>query len=283
MSESGFTKISLGNGSEGVDHMIGLPAAQTSRFIQQLLSYFSTSTGIEIFVIPWDQLLYPCVVEVCRLGSETVRESRLHLSVDLMKKRIFCGHLAKELRKRLVKCFVWSVALHGTETWTLRRSKEKRIETFEIWTWSGMERVKWTDRIKNEAVLKRVGEERMMLKLIRKRKRNWFDLTTNGGRAKSAVTGRLRAHLLPGACAVGSGERVTAAEQRDIRMIGEWTRAEISRSRTLQKLWFGYKGEDASLVSHSEFECSGPQLEDLSSKFSGSSLKVWGSRFCERE
>ncbi|KAJ4449703.1 hypothetical protein ANN_01107 [Periplaneta americana] len=37
-----------------------------------------------------------------------------------------------------------------------------------------MERVNWTDRIRNEAVLERVGEERMMLKLIRKRKRNWL-------------------------------------------------------------------------------------------------------------
>ncbi|KAJ4451284.1 hypothetical protein ANN_02745 [Periplaneta americana] len=30
-----------------------------------------------------------------------------------------------------------------------------------------------------------------------------------------------------------------------------------------------------------EIECSGPQLRDLSSKFSGLSLKVWGSRYCE--
>ncbi|KAJ4444950.1 hypothetical protein ANN_06749 [Periplaneta americana] len=80
----------------------------------------------------------------------------------------------KELRKGLVKCFVWSVALYGAETWTLRRSEEKRIEAFELWIWRRMERVKWTHRIKNEAVLERVVEERMMLKLIRKRKRNWL-------------------------------------------------------------------------------------------------------------
>ena len=35
-----------------------------------------------------------------------------------------------------------------------------------------MERVKLTDKIKNAAVLERVGEERIMLELIRKRKRN---------------------------------------------------------------------------------------------------------------
>ena len=35
------------------------------------------------------------------------------------KRNIFCGPLEKELRKTLVKCFVWSVALYGAETCTL--------------------------------------------------------------------------------------------------------------------------------------------------------------------
>ena len=35
------------------------------------------------------------------------------------KRSIFCGPLEKELSKRLVKYFVWSVALYGAETWTL--------------------------------------------------------------------------------------------------------------------------------------------------------------------
>ncbi|KAJ4438600.1 hypothetical protein ANN_14547 [Periplaneta americana] len=84
------------------------------------------------------------------------------------EKSIFCGPLEKELRKRLVKSFIWSVALYGAETWTLRRSEEKRIEAFEMLIWRRMERVKWTERVRNEAVLKRVGEERMILKLIKK-------------------------------------------------------------------------------------------------------------------
>ena len=35
------------------------------------------------------------------------------------KRNIFYGPLEKELRKKLVKCFVWSVALYNAETWTL--------------------------------------------------------------------------------------------------------------------------------------------------------------------
>ena len=64
------------------------------------------------------------------------------------KRSIFCGPLEKELRKRLVKCFVWSVVLYGAETWTLRRNEEKQVGEFEMWVWRRMECVKWTDKKK---------------------------------------------------------------------------------------------------------------------------------------
>ncbi|KAJ4450707.1 hypothetical protein ANN_02136 [Periplaneta americana] len=56
------------------------------------------------------------------------------------KRSIICESLEKELRKSLVKCFVWSVALYGAETWTLRPSEEKRLEAFEMWIWRRIRR-----------------------------------------------------------------------------------------------------------------------------------------------
>ena len=64
--------------------------------------------------------------------------------------------------------------MYGAETWTLRRNEYKLLETFEIWIWRRMERVKWTDKIKNAVGLERVGEGRIMVELIKKRKRNWL-------------------------------------------------------------------------------------------------------------
>ena len=78
--------------------------------------------------------------------------------------------LEKELRKRLVKCFVWSVALYCAKTFTLQRSEQKRLEAFETWIWRRMERVKCTDKIENTVVQERVGDGRIMLELIKKRK-----------------------------------------------------------------------------------------------------------------
>jgi len=39
------------------------------------------------------------------------------------KRALFTSTLDLKLRKKLVKCYSWSIALHGTETWTLRGKK----------------------------------------------------------------------------------------------------------------------------------------------------------------
>ena len=90
------------------------------------------------------------------------------------KRNIICGPLEKELRKMLVKCFVWNIASYGAETWTLRRNERKRLEALEMLIiWRRMERVQLTDKIKNAVVLERVEEGRIKLELI-KRKINWL-------------------------------------------------------------------------------------------------------------
>jgi hypothetical protein len=36
------------------------------------------------------------------------------------KKNLFTSKLDLNLRKKVVKCYIWSVALYGAETWTLQ-------------------------------------------------------------------------------------------------------------------------------------------------------------------
>jgi hypothetical protein len=44
------------------------------------------------------------------------------------KKRVlFTGKMDLELRKKLVKSYVWSVALYGAETWTFRAAYQKHL------------------------------------------------------------------------------------------------------------------------------------------------------------
>ena len=56
-----------------------------------------------------------------------------------------------------------SRALHGPETWTLRKLEQKYLESFEMWSWRRMENVKWTKNVTNEEVLEGIGGKRTLL------------------------------------------------------------------------------------------------------------------------
>ena len=73
-----------------------------------------------------------------------------------------------------MKCYVWSIALYGAETWTLRAVDQKHLESFELWCWRKMEKISWTDQVGNDEVFLRVKEQRNILYEIRKRKANWI-------------------------------------------------------------------------------------------------------------
>jgi hypothetical protein len=49
------------------------------------------------------------------------------------KRALFTCKLELELGKELVKCYIWSIALYGAETWTLRAVDQKHLQSFEIW------------------------------------------------------------------------------------------------------------------------------------------------------
>jgi hypothetical protein len=75
----------------------------------------------------------------------------------------------KELRKKLVKCYIWGRVLYGDVNWTLRAVDQKHLESFEMWCWRRMDRISWTDHVRNEEMLRRVKEQRNILHEITKR------------------------------------------------------------------------------------------------------------------
>jgi hypothetical protein len=88
------------------------------------------------------------------------------------RRRIY-QQMGLKLTKKLVKCYIWGMALHGAETWTLRAADQKYLESIEMWCWRRME-ISWTDHVRNEEELLRVNEQRNILHEIRKRKANWI-------------------------------------------------------------------------------------------------------------
>jgi hypothetical protein len=68
------------------------------------------------------------------------------------------------------------VALYGAVTWTLREFEHKYLGSFKGWCWRRMERIRWTDRVRNEEVLglHRVSVERNILHAIKTRTGGWI-------------------------------------------------------------------------------------------------------------
>ena len=83
--------------------------------------------------------------------------------VFVEKKKLFIGKMNLALKKRIMKCLVWSVALYAAETWMLMQTDRRRLEAFEMWIWRRMEKISWLDKVTNKEVLRRVDEDRQIL------------------------------------------------------------------------------------------------------------------------
>jgi hypothetical protein len=98
-----------------------------------------------------------------RLGSKKTSDARSKREIKSQdcrgkktafnrKKTLFSSKLKVNLRKELVKCYMWSIALYGAEAWTLQKVDQKYLESFEMWCWRRMEKMSWTDHVRNEEV-----------------------------------------------------------------------------------------------------------------------------------
>ena len=115
------------------------------------------------------------------------------------KREILSGGMGYDLRKRLIKCLIWSVATYGAETWILSKDTIRRLESFEMWCWRKILKVRWIDRKTNNWLLKEAGEKRSLIHSIRKRKHEWLGhVLRHDGLLKVAIEGKLDGKRGPG-------------------------------------------------------------------------------------
>ena len=64
---------------------------------------------------------------------------------------------------------VFLVVIYGCESWTIKKSEHRRIDSIELWCWRRVLRVPWTARRSNQSILKEINTvgslEGLMLKL----------------------------------------------------------------------------------------------------------------------
>jgi hypothetical protein len=166
-------------------------------------------------------------------------------------RELFIRKLDLYLRKIPMKYCIWSTAVYGARTQTLRKVDQKYMESFEMWYWRRME-ISWNDRVRNEEVLHRV-----------KRGRN---IHTMKGRKAYCI-----GHMLRGNCLLkhategkigGTGGRARRHKQllndlKDTR--GYWKLKEDAADRTVWRIHFGAgynMNESIYSVTHCDLPCS---------------------------
>jgi hypothetical protein len=79
-------------------------------------------------------------------------KSRIAMVKAAFNKKIalFTSKMDLELRKKLIKCYIWSITSYGDETVTLRAVDQKHLGSFEMWCWRRMEKISWIDHVRNE-------------------------------------------------------------------------------------------------------------------------------------
>ena len=63
--------------------------------------------------------------------------------------------------------------MHDAETWTLRNVDQKFLENVEMWFWRKIEKISWTDHVRNEEALHTV-KERNIVHTVNRIKINWI-------------------------------------------------------------------------------------------------------------
>ena len=104
----------------------------------------------------------------------------------------FCCPFAKHT---LIKAPSIRTIIHSI-IWTLRAADQKYLESFEMWCWRRMEKISWTDHVRNKEVLLRVNEQRNILHEIRKRKASWIGhILRRNCLLKQVIEGKIKGEM----------------------------------------------------------------------------------------
>jgi hypothetical protein len=88
------------------------------------------------------------------LGSMITNDARStcenEVKIAMATGRFLTCKLVLNLSKKLVKCYIWSIAFYVDQTWTLDKIDQERLKSSEMCCWRRMEKIGWTDRVRNE-------------------------------------------------------------------------------------------------------------------------------------
>ena len=136
------------------------------------------SMGTKLPIEPTDQVnCFKYLGSMVGMDADSTPEIRTRLAVARNITSQLLGlwkakEISLQLKKQLVRSLVWSVALYGSESWTLKEDDKKKITSFELWVWRRILRISWKDKKTNAWVRQTVGvtEDEGLLAQLKERK-----------------------------------------------------------------------------------------------------------------
>ncbi|KAG1705459.1 Ubiquitin carboxyl-terminal hydrolase 42 [Nymphon striatum] len=95
----------------------------------------------------------------CKIGKIIKFPEKLNLRPYMSESKFLRRDLALTLKKRLLDCYVKSVAAYGCEAWTFSKEIIARINALQLWCYRRMLKVKYTDHVTNKKVKELIGAE----------------------------------------------------------------------------------------------------------------------------
>ena len=74
----------------------------------------------------------------------------------------------------IVKATVFSVVMHGSESWTIKKAECQRTDALGLWCWRRLLKVPWNARKSNQSILKEYNPEYSLEGLMLKLKLQYF-------------------------------------------------------------------------------------------------------------
>ena len=119
----------------------------------------------------WTPKSLQMVIAAMKLKGAYSLEEKLMTYLDYIFKS---RDITLPTKVRLVKAMVFPVAMYGCESWTVKKAKCQRIDTFELWCWRRLLRVPWTARRSNQSILNKISPGCSLEGLMLKPKLQYF-------------------------------------------------------------------------------------------------------------
>ena len=83
-------------------------------------------------------------------------------------------HITITTKCRIVNALVFPVVLYDCESWTIRKAERRRIDSFELWCWRRLLRIRWTARRTNKSVIEEMKATNPLETIIKKQQLSYF-------------------------------------------------------------------------------------------------------------